>query len=109
MDERLALRIPKASQAEREALLEDAEGMILAYTGRRTLPETLETAKVQLAVVLYNRQGIEGETGHSEGGVSRSMEALPEEIRRQIAPYRLARVVSVHATARKGQAGDNPV
>ena len=55
----------------------------------------LESAKVQLAVVLYNRQGTEGQTSHSEGGVSRTMEGLPEDIRKQIAPYRLARIVKV--------------
>lgn len=91
--ERLALRIPEASQDELEALLAEAEGMLLAYTGRMTLPGALETAKLQLAVVLYNRQGIEGQTAHSEGGVSRSMEGIPQEIIRQAAPYRVARIV----------------
>ena len=90
---RLALRIPEASQDELEALLTEAEGMLLAYTGRMTLPGALETAKLQLAVVLYNRQGIEGQTAHSEGGVSRSMEGIPQEIIRQAAPYRVARIV----------------
>ena len=70
---------------------------LLAYTGRMTLPGALETALVQLAVVLYNRQGIEGQTAHSEGGVSRSMEGIPQEILRQAAPYRLARIVRVNA------------
>ena len=93
MMERLALRIPEASQDELEALLAEAEGMLLAYTGRMTLPGALETAKLQLAVVLYNRQGIEGQTAHSEGGVSRSMEGIPQEIIRQAAPYRVARIV----------------
>lgn len=91
--ERLKARLPSAKEAELTALLEDAEGMILAYTGRRLLPSALETAQVQLAVVLYNRQGIEGQTAHSEGGVSRTMEDLPDGVKRQIAPYRLARIV----------------
>jgi len=93
--DRLKIRLPEAGKETLEAMLDDAEGMILAYTGRQKLPPVLETAQVQLAVVLYNRQGIEGQTGHSEGGVSRTMEALPEEIRKQIAPYRLARVVNI--------------
>ena len=97
--ERLAARLDGAADAVLEAVLEDAQGMILAYTGRTALPMALETAQVQLAAVLYNRLGTEGESSHSEGGVSRTMEALPDEIRRQIAPYRLARVVSAHATA----------
>lgn len=97
--ERLAARLDGAADAVLEAVLEDAQGMILAYTGRTALPMALETAQVQLAAVLYNRMGTEGESSHSEGGVSRTMEGLPEDIRRQIAPYRLARVVSAHATA----------
>lgn len=97
--ERLAARVEGAADAVLEAVLEDARGMILACTGRTELPLALETAQVQLAAVLYNRLGTEGESSHSEGGVSRAMDALPDDIRRQIAPYRLARVVSVHATA----------
>ena len=90
--ERLAARLPEVPFTELEQLLFDADGMLLAYTGRSALPKALETARVQLAAVLYNLQGTEGETAHSEGGVSRTMEGLPEDIRRQVAPYRLARI-----------------
>ena len=96
---RLSARLPDVKADVLEALLEEAEGMLLAYTGRMTLPGALETAKVQLAVVLYNRQGIEGQTAHSEGGVSRSMEGIPQEILRQAAPYRAARIVRMHETS----------
>ena len=94
--ERLKAKLPKMADERLEALYLDAEGMVLALAGRQTLPRVLETAVVQLGVVLYNREGIEGETGHSEGGVSRTMDAIPEEIRRQILPYRVARVVNMH-------------
>lgn len=90
--ERLAARLEGVADAQLDLLLTDAEGMLLACTGRSTLPDALVTAQVQLAAVLYNRQGTEGETAHGEGGVSRTMEGLPEEIRRQIAPYRVARI-----------------
>lgn len=93
--ERLIARLPCEKPEKLEALYMDAEGMVLAYTGRQSLPRQLETAVVQLAVILYNREGIEGETAHSEGGVSRTMEAIPQEIMRQIMPYRLARIVKV--------------
>ena len=71
--------------------------MLLAYTGRMVLPGALCTAQVQLAVALYNRRGIEGQTAHSEGGVSLSMEGMPKEILLQAMPYRLARIVRVNA------------
>lgn len=93
--ERLSAKLPKLTEEQLEALYLDAEGMVLAYTGRQALPRVLETAVVQLGIVLYNREGIEGEIGHSEGGVSRTMEAIPAEIERQIRPYRLARIVKV--------------
>lgn len=95
--ERLRVRLPDAPADLLVALLEEAEGMILAETGRSVMPQALCTAQVQLAVVLYNRQGVEGQTAHSEGGVSRTMETLPGDIRRQIAPYRLAKIVKVSA------------
>lgn len=94
--ERLRAKLPNMAEDKLEALYLDAEGMVLALAGRQTLPRVLETSVVQMAIVLYNREGIEGEVGHSEGGVSRTMEAIPEEIRRQIMPYRVARVVRMN-------------
>jgi len=95
--DRLSMRLLGVDSAVLEELLDEAEGMLLAFTGRMTLPGALETALVQLAVVLYNRRGIEGQTAHSEGGVSRSMEGIPQEILHQAAPYRLARIVRMNA------------
>ena len=94
---RLAMRLPEVSLEEVQQLASEAEGMLLAYTGRMTLPGALETAVLQLAVILYNRRGLEGQTAHSEGGVSQNMEAIPREILLQAAPYRLARVVKMNA------------
>lgn len=98
--DRVKARAPDISDDLCVMLLLDARDMILAYTGRTELPSGLEAAQAQLALVLYNRMGIEGETAHSEGGVSRSMESLPADIKAQLTPYRLAKVVDMHATAR---------
>lgn len=97
--ERVVARLPTVEEGLLRALLADAEDAILAYLGRDALPPALQGAQAQLAVVYYNRMGIEGETSHAEGGVSRGMEALPHDIEEQIRPYRLARVVSMHAPA----------
>ena len=99
-NERMKARAPDISDDLCAALLGDARDMILAYTGRTELPPGLVAAQVQLALVLYNRMGIEGETAHSEGGVSRSMEGLPADIRAQLTPYRVAKVVNMHAVTR---------
>lgn len=88
--ERLRARLPDADGALLESLLADACSAICAYTRRSALPDVLVGAQVELAVIYYNRQGIEGESSHSEGGVSRGMDALPEGVMAQLRPYRLA-------------------
>ena len=84
-------------EAEDEQLLNDlldyAREMIMAYTHRESLPETLDGVQIRLAAVLFNRMGIEGEISHSEGGVSRSIEAMPGDIKAQLNQFRLARTV----------------
>ena len=74
-------------------LMEDAEGYILAYTGLTELPESLAGTRLELACVLFNRMGMQGETSHTEGGISVSGEGLPENIRLVLNRYRRARVV----------------
>ena len=94
MLERLKRRIPDAKdEALLNDLLSDAEGMILAYTGRDALPDVLRGAKIEIAAMLFNRMGMEGESTHAEGSISRSTDSLPEYIRRQLNPWRLAKAV----------------
>ena len=73
------------------ALLSQAEAEVLAVTGRTELPEGLRGAVIDLAVMRYNRRGTEGESLRTEGGVTAQMEALPEDIRRQLRQYTLAK------------------
>jgi len=61
-------------------LLARAEDYILAYTYRSTLPPALTRTQVSLATLYYNRLGIEGESSHSEGGVSRSIDEVPTSV-----------------------------
>ncbi len=94
MLERLMRRLPDATdQVLLMDLLEDARDFICAYTGRAAVPEALQSAQVQLAAVFYNRLGMEGEQSHREDGIARIADAVPEEIRRQLNPYRLVRGV----------------
>lgn len=94
--ERIKALLPEVPQEQLEALMLDAGEMIKAYTRRASVPDVLTGAQVRLAMILYNRMGTEGETSHSEGGVSRTMEGMPSEIEKQLRPYRLAVVVSMH-------------
>ncbi len=82
-----------------EALLQDlidaAAGMICAYTGREALPPQLEAAQLEIACIIFNRMGMEGESAHSEGSVSHTADSLPEFVRRQLNPFRLVKAVGV--------------
>ena len=72
------------------ALYEDACSLAMGYMARDTVPKACENAVIRLAVVLYNRMGMEGEQSRSEGGVSSSVAFMPEDIKAQLRPYRLA-------------------
>lgn len=61
-------------------LLDSAEDTILDVIGRDEMPARLISVQTELAVIAYNRQGAEGETARSEGGISRSFvsDLLPD-------------------------------
>ena len=91
--ERLKTQLPENEESGQLlcAYLLDAEQYILACTCRRALPPELEGARIQLALMLYNRRGMEGERSHAEGGVSRDIGAddVPAFVRDQLAAWRL--------------------
>ncbi len=96
MLERLRRRLPDAGEDEDmllNDLIADAGRFICAYTCRESVPLALEGAQLELAAVMYNRMGMEGESSHGEGGVNRVAELLPENIACQLRPWRRARTV----------------
>lgn len=54
---------------------------------RKSLPPTIPT-QVEIAAYMLNKRGAEGETAHSENGVSRSYEDgdIPATLLRRITP-----------------------
>ena len=72
-----------------QLILDDVKDDILIWTNRATLPVTLESTQRQIAVIRYNMQGIEGQTSHSEGGISRSFDLLPQSIQNTLNQNRL--------------------
>jgi hypothetical protein len=69
--------------------LEDAENEILSLTNQDVIPEKLLPTQIELAIIYYNKQGIEGQTGHSEGGVSRSFEeGIPKNVKKKILAFK---------------------
>lgn len=94
---RLKNRLPEVSGNEQDGLLlelmQDAVDFILAYTCRDTLPAGCWGAVLRLAVIAYNRQGMEGESTHIEGGIHAGVEAVPEDVKAMLRPYRLGKVM----------------
>ena len=75
-------------------LLEGATRTVLNYTRRKTLPEELKSMVVKLAKNAYARIGAEGESVHSEGGVSRTYtDELSADIKAELNRFIKARVV----------------
>lgn len=72
------------------SLLEDASSLICALTWRKEVPKELGNAQVRLAVIFYNRMGMEGENAHQEGDVRRSVTDLPDALRKEIFAFRRA-------------------
>lgn len=62
-------------------LLEQAGAIVLnrrfpfGYAEGTTVPAQYERIQLSIAVELYSKRGAEGETGHSENGISRTYEA----------------------------------
>lgn len=69
-----------------------AKGVVLSraypYTEEDTVPAKYDTVQVEIAAYMLNKRGAEGETAHSENGVSRSYEDgdIPPTLLRRILP-----------------------
>lgn len=80
--ERLKVRVPEATNAELEDVLESAKGVILSRAfvspetasneDKETILATYNEKLLDVAVVIYNMRGVEGQISHSENGVARS-------------------------------------
>lgn len=69
-----------------------ARGVVLSraypYTEEDKVPTKYDTVHVEIAAYMLNKRGAEGETAHSENGVSRSYEDgdIPPTLLRRILP-----------------------
>ena len=69
-----------------------AKGVVLSraypYTEEDKVPAQYDTVHVEIAAYMLNKRGAEGETAHSENGVSRSYEDgdIPPTLLRRILP-----------------------
>ena len=92
--ERLKIRITEnVSDIELEDLLESAKAVVLSRRfpfGEQPaeIEDKYKDLQIRIAVEMYNKQGAEGETSHSENGISRSYSSasVSEELLREITP-----------------------
>lgn len=92
--ERLKLRIPENdNELELEDVLESAKAVILSRRypfGEQPLDieDKYKDLQIRIAVEMYNKRGVEGQTSHNENGVSRSYSSasVSEELLREITP-----------------------
>ena len=92
--ERLKIRITEnVSDIELEDILESAKAVILSRRfpfGEQ--PEEIENKykdlQIRIAVEMFNKRGAEGETAHSENGISRSYASanVSEDLLKEITP-----------------------
>ena len=84
--EALMRRIPDADESDLENALDDAEDEIFSrrypFCNRPdSLPDKYKGLQLRVAVALYNKRGAEGESAHSEAGVSRTYESVDDLLR----------------------------
>lgn len=92
--ERLKIRITEnVTDAELEDILESAKAVILSRRfpfGEQPaeIEDKFKDLQIRIAVEMFNKRGAEGETAHSENGVSRSYSSasVSEELLREITP-----------------------
>lgn len=53
------------------------------------VPAKYHSTQIEIAIYLLNKRGAEGETAHSENGISRSYESatVPESMLKNVLPY----------------------
>ena len=92
--ERLKIRITeKVDDMELEDILESAKAVILSrrfpFGEQPTeIEDKYKDLQIRIAVEMFNKRGAEGETAHSENGVSRSYASanVSEDLLKEITP-----------------------
>ena len=92
--ERLKIRITEnVNDVELEDILESAKAVILSRRfpfGEypQELEERYKDLQIRIAVEMFNKRGAEGETAHSENGVSRTYQSanVSEDLLKEITP-----------------------
>lgn len=77
-------------------LVTEAIAQVLDYTGQKKLVGNLDVYAKRLAIINYNRLGLEGETQRVEGGITNYLETgIPKDLRQGLNRYRIAKVTKL--------------
>lgn len=102
MDKKLILLRTMVGQSDSENWTDEVLLAYLDIAGREIIrrlypfkgdatevPEKYNTLQCEIATYLLNKRGAEGETSHSENGISRSYEnaGVPESMLKSVIPY----------------------
>lgn len=78
----------RTSDIKLQILLDNAEKTLLDYIGRDSLPERLRDMVVQLALIMYNRLGNEGEIKRGEGDLSVTFgDLITDDMKKRLKNY----------------------
>ena len=89
---RIAEIVDDSQDKQLTQLLEDAEQAILDYTNRIDMLPIMEPLQRELALIYYNRIGLEGIASQSQGGISiQASDDIPKEIKSRLNRYRKVR------------------
>ena len=89
----LSTRLENVNNALLTELVKESIAQVLDYTGQKKVVGSMDIYVKKLAVINYNRLGIEGETQRSEGGITNYLETgIPKDIRQGLNSYRIAKV-----------------
>ena len=82
-----------------QAILDDVEGEMLAYTNRVELTIPMQSLQIKIAIIEYNKQGSEGLASDSQGGKSVSFfDGLPSDVKSSLIGFRKLRLTTYATT-----------
>lgn len=82
-----------------QAILDDVEGQILAYTNRIEFTTPMYPLQIKIAIIEYNKQGSEGMASDSQGGKSQSwVDGLPQDVKTALTGFRKLRLATYATT-----------
>ncbi len=93
---KLLLDRPELSEDLIQLFIDRAEADIRGFCNIDELPEEVEAAVCELAVLYFSKRGLDGVSNYSEGGISYGFEkGIPENVKSRLRPFVKGRVTAI--------------